>query len=107
MAEPTQIVFSYKEVVECLVRKQDIHEGIWGLSVKFAISAANVGPTKEELRPAAIYGMTMRDWVLFSPFMNSVRRKSKNPRESGRPELRSKARRKTKTSAFKVSLSCS
>jgi hypothetical protein len=54
MAEPTQIVFSYKEVVECLVRKQDIHEGIWGLSVKFAISAANVGPTKEELRPAAI-----------------------------------------------------
>jgi hypothetical protein len=52
------------------------------------------------------YGRTMRDWVLFSPFVNSVRRKSKNPRESGRPELRSKASRKTKTSAFKASLSC-
>lgn len=42
----------------------------------------------------------------FSSLMISVRRNSKNPRESGRPELRSKASRKTKTSTFKASLSC-
>ena len=52
------------------------------------------------------YGRTMRVWVLLPSFLNSVRRKSKNPRESGRPELRSRASRKTKTSAFRASLSC-
>src|SRR5438093_6658991 len=51
------------------------------------------------------YGRTMRVWVLLPSFLNSVRRKSKNPRDSGRPELRSRASRKTKTSAFKASLS--
>jgi hypothetical protein len=51
------------------------------------------------------YGRTMRVWVLLASVLNSVRRKSKNPRESGRPELRSRASRKTKTSAFRASLS--
>jgi hypothetical protein len=51
------------------------------------------------------YGRTMRVWMLLPSSLNSVRRKSKNPRESGRPELRSRASRKTKTSAFKASLS--
>ena len=51
------------------------------------------------------YGRTMRVWVLLPSFLNSVRRKSKNPRESGRPELRSRESRKMKTSAFKASLS--
>ena len=51
------------------------------------------------------YGRTMRVWVLLPSFLNSVRRKSKNSRDSGRPELRSRASRKTKTSAFNASLS--
>jgi hypothetical protein len=54
MAEPTQIMFSYKEVAEALLKTQDIHEGIWGIFIKFGISAANVGPTPDTLSPAAI-----------------------------------------------------
>lgn len=54
MAEPSQITFSFKEVAEALVKKHRIHEGIWGLYVKFGINAANIGATATELRPAAI-----------------------------------------------------
>lgn len=54
MAEPTQIKFSYKEVVEALLRKEGIHEGIWGLYVKFGIGASNIGPSPAEIMPAAI-----------------------------------------------------
>jgi hypothetical protein len=54
MAESTQIVFSYKEVAEALLKTQDIHEGFWGIFIKFGISAANVGPAQDSLMPAAI-----------------------------------------------------
>src|SRR5262249_42048626 len=55
MPEPTQITFTHKEVVEALVRKQDIHNGIWGLYVRFGINAANIGQEPaSELLPAAI-----------------------------------------------------
>jgi hypothetical protein len=55
MAEPTRIVFTHKEVVESLVRKQGIHEGIWGLYIRFGINAANIGSDPGgDLLPAAI-----------------------------------------------------
>ncbi len=54
MPETAQITFSHREIVETLLKKQGIHEGIWGLYVKFGIGAANVGPTETELSPAAI-----------------------------------------------------
>lgn len=54
MAEPSQIVFSYKEVVEALVKKYGLHEGIWGLWVKFGIKAANMGATDIDVKPVAI-----------------------------------------------------
>jgi hypothetical protein len=54
MPEATQIVFTYKEVAEALIKQQSIHEGIWGLYIEFAIQAANVGPDKDSLHPAAI-----------------------------------------------------
>ncbi|MBI3015408.1 MAG: hypothetical protein HYY65_10185 [Candidatus Tectomicrobia bacterium] len=54
MAEVKQYVFSHKEVVEALVKKQGIHEGIWGLYVEFGIAAANVGPSEDQISPAAI-----------------------------------------------------
>ena len=57
MAEPAQIVFSYKEVVEALVKKYGIHEGIWGLWVRFGIKGANIGETKTEVKPAAIVSL--------------------------------------------------
>lgn len=54
MAEATQLVFSHKEVVTALLKAQGLHEGIWGLYMKFGIAGANVGPTPTELHPAAI-----------------------------------------------------
>lgn len=54
MPETTQIAFSHKEVVEALLRKQGIHEGIWGIYVKFGIQAANIGASSADLVPAAI-----------------------------------------------------
>ena len=54
MGETTQITFSFKELAEALVTKHGIHEGIWGLYVRFGIKAANVGPNDDELKPSAI-----------------------------------------------------
>jgi hypothetical protein len=54
MGETSQVVFSHKEVVEALVKRQGIHDGIWGLYVRFGISAANLGPGANEIVPAAI-----------------------------------------------------
>jgi hypothetical protein len=54
MGEASQITFSYKEVVEALVKKQGIHEGIWGLFIKFGISGTNLGPNPDDVKPAAI-----------------------------------------------------
>ncbi len=54
MAEPTQIVFKHKEVVEALLKKQDIHEGIWGLFLRFGIQGLNIGMSADDLMPAAV-----------------------------------------------------
>lgn len=54
MAEVNQYVFSFKEVVEALIKKQDLHEGNWGIYVEFGLGAANVGPTDDQLLPTAI-----------------------------------------------------
>lgn len=54
MGEPTQITFKHAEIVELLLKKHGIHEGIWGLFVKFGLNASNVGPTEAEVMPAAI-----------------------------------------------------
>jgi hypothetical protein len=54
MPEPTNIIFSYKEIVELFIKSQGIHEGIWGLFVRFGLSAANIGESEQLERPAAI-----------------------------------------------------
>jgi hypothetical protein len=54
MAEPTQILFTYKEVVTALLKQQAINEGIWSLAVSYGIAAINAGPNQEQLSPAAI-----------------------------------------------------
>ena len=46
--------FSHKEVVEELIKKQGLHEGLWGLYVEFGIAAANAGPDSNALHPTAI-----------------------------------------------------
>ncbi|MFZ3342957.1 MAG: hypothetical protein WA213_18895 [Terriglobales bacterium] len=54
MPEATQIVFKHKELAEMLVKAQGIHDGIWGLFVRFGIGAMNVGASDADLQPAAI-----------------------------------------------------
>lgn len=45
MAEAQQYVFSYKEIAEALIKKQEIHEGLWGIYIEFGFGAANINPT--------------------------------------------------------------
>lgn len=55
MPNINHLEFSYREVAEALIRSNDIHEGYWGISIKFGIQATNVSLTdSEELTPAAI-----------------------------------------------------
>ena len=54
MAEAALVTFSYKEVVEALIKKHGVHEGIWGLYLKFGIQATNVAFGSPDLLPAAI-----------------------------------------------------
>jgi hypothetical protein len=58
MGEADLYIFSFKEIAEALIKKQNIHEGIWGVYIEFGLSAANInaqGPTGEEaFLPAAI-----------------------------------------------------
>ena len=54
MAETNPVTFSYKEVVEALLKKQDIHEGLWALYIEFGIGAVNAGPSSDQLSPSAI-----------------------------------------------------
>ena len=54
MAEASQIIFSYKEVVTALLKQEGIHEGVWGIYVKFGIKGANFGESDDTLTPTAI-----------------------------------------------------
>jgi hypothetical protein len=56
MAEARAITFSYKEVVEALLKQEGIHDGIWALSVEFGFGAANINtdPSGETVAPASI-----------------------------------------------------
>jgi hypothetical protein len=56
MAEAQQYTFDYKEVAEALIKKQGIHEGLWGIYVEFGLGAGMVpfGPSKDMIAPAAI-----------------------------------------------------
>ena len=54
MAEARQIIFSYKEVATALLKQQGIHQGCWGIFIRFGIKGANVGESGDTLTPAAI-----------------------------------------------------
>ena len=55
MPETKNITFTHKEVVEALIRYNNIHEGLWDLYIEFGLAGANVGSGPGgELNPAAI-----------------------------------------------------
>ncbi len=55
MAE-TKFTFSYKEIVESLLRRQGIHEGIWGIYIEYGLGAVNVNNEvgSKDVTPGAI-----------------------------------------------------
>ena len=57
MPESTEYSFSYQEVAEMLIRKAGLKKGHWQLSFRFGLHATNIGPSDNELRPAAIIGV--------------------------------------------------
>jgi hypothetical protein len=56
MAEATQIMFNHKELVEMMIKKQGLREGIWTLSVRFGMQAMNFGTNPEgtDVLPTAL-----------------------------------------------------
>ena len=56
MAEVTQYAFSHTEVAELLIRKQDLHEGLWTIAFQLGMGTAQVpSPTASGgALPAAI-----------------------------------------------------
>lgn len=54
MAEATTYMFSHQEVVEALIKKQDLHDGIWSLSVEYGFAVANTGPGPDDINPTAM-----------------------------------------------------
>jgi hypothetical protein len=54
MPETGQITFTHREIVETLIKRQGLHEGIWALFVRFGLGASNIGPTLSEVNPTAM-----------------------------------------------------
>ena|SRR5712691_5964457 len=86
MADVQLYTFDYKEVVEELVKKQGLHEGLWALYIEFAIGAANVGESEEMMRPTAIVPL-MKIGIQRAPKPNNltVDAAAINPRPAADP----------------------
>jgi hypothetical protein len=56
MDENKAYQFDHKEVAEVLIKHKGLHEGLWGISIEFAIAATNISRDTEgfDLTPAAI-----------------------------------------------------
>jgi hypothetical protein len=88
MPEATQIVFKHKELAEILIKHQSIHDGIWGLYIRFGIGASNVGASEADLQPAAIVPVLEIGLQRFEKETNiSVDAAKVNPRRESTPAL--------------------
>ena len=55
MPETSQYTFSFRELVESMIKRSDVHEGIWRLFISFGIQGANVVPPgSNDVFPSAI-----------------------------------------------------
>ena len=91
MGEAQLITLSFKELAEILVKKQDIHEGFWGIYVKFGIRAINAGQTEEDLRPTAIVPIQEVGLQKFDELNNlSVDAATVNPKLGGKKSTKKK-----------------
>jgi hypothetical protein len=51
MADATQFTFSWAEITEILIKKQDLHEGEWMAGIEFTLNIGFMGATPAEARP--------------------------------------------------------
>ena len=54
MPETKNFVFDHRELAEILVKRLDIHEGVWGIYVEFSNAGANMPTTGPETFAPAI-----------------------------------------------------
>jgi hypothetical protein len=54
MAEITQYNFSFAEVAEALIKRQNLHEGEWVVGVEFVLNVGAMGMSQESIRPGAM-----------------------------------------------------
>ena len=95
MAEVKTYTFDYKEVAEALIKKQGIHEGLWGIYMEFRITAGNIpaDPSGQVLLPAAIVPVVRIGIQRFDkPSSLTVDAAEVNPRPRMGPSLRHRGR---------------
>jgi hypothetical protein len=54
MPEVSQYLFNHKEVLEALIKRAGVHEGKWMIVASFGFSAANFGPSQDQMAPGAV-----------------------------------------------------
>jgi hypothetical protein len=54
MAEITQYSFSFAEIAEALIKRQNLHEGEWVVGVEFVLNVGSMGMSPEAIRPGAM-----------------------------------------------------
>jgi hypothetical protein len=54
MPETKNFVFDHRELAEILVKKLDIHEGVWGIYLEFTNAGANMPTTSPDTFTPAI-----------------------------------------------------
>lgn len=94
MPETKKMTFSHREVVEALLKKADIHEGLWGIYIEFGLAGANVATPGGEFTPAAIVGIKSIGLQHYDEVSNlTVDAAQVNPIATGAPEKKRLLRR--------------
>ena len=57
-ATPIAPMTSLRELTEMLVRKYDLHEGIYDLALEYRIGLGGAGPSEEQRYPTAMVSIT-------------------------------------------------
>ena len=88
MADVEKFTFSHKELAEILVKRLDIHEGIWGLYLEFGLQAINL-TNDDQQTPAAIVPLLKVGLQKFEKETTiSVDATKVNPGTSSKPKKR-------------------
>ena len=51
------ISFSLRQITEILIKHENIHEGLYNLSLNFKIAVGAVGPAQDSVYPGAMIGV--------------------------------------------------